>query len=242
MKSSDRLIQIFFGLWLLCFALSLSLPFLMEAKGDGFTRGLNRLGTLIGWQFGATVFALLGFFAGIGQVSGRRAFAWLSRGPVILQAVLIAAVISMIVYINVVSKPLAEPAYTPPPTTSAPALSLPAEETQPVAKGPQTQSYSGIYHRGFEASHFYSSDGQGPWWVESSSEADEKLAPFFTDGPGRSGGTRVALMITGWLSNEVADLAHLGSFQKRLHIVSIESVRALSPEEFEQVRTAFLSQ
>jgi len=214
----------------------------MEAKGDGFTRGLNRVGALMGWQLGATVFALLGFFAGMGQVKNQRALAWLSRGPVILQSVLIAAVIGMVLYINFVSKPLAQPEYTPPPTTAAPAISIPTEEPQPVAKAPETQSYSGIYHRGFEASHFYSSEGQGPWWIETSSEADEALSPYFVDGPGRSGGITVALKVEGWLSDEVADLAHLGSFEKRFHIVSIETIRTLSPEEFEQVRIAFQSQ
>ncbi|MBN12698.1 MAG: hypothetical protein CMI17_06810 [Opitutaceae bacterium] len=67
MKRSDRLIKVFFFLWLVCFVCSFSLPFLLEASGDGLTRGLNRLGELMGWSLGATVFALLGFISGIGE-------------------------------------------------------------------------------------------------------------------------------------------------------------------------------
>lgn len=49
MKRLDRLIKVFFFLWLVCFVCSFSLPFLLEASGDGLTRGLNRLGELMGW-------------------------------------------------------------------------------------------------------------------------------------------------------------------------------------------------
>ena len=67
MKCPDRLIKVFFFLWLVCFVCSFSLVFLLEPSGDGFTRGLNRLGALMGWQLEAPVFALLGFISGIGE-------------------------------------------------------------------------------------------------------------------------------------------------------------------------------
>ncbi len=242
MKNTSPLINLFFFLWLICFVCSFSLPFLLEAKGDGFTRGLNRVGALMGWQLGATVFALLGFFNGIGKLKDRRSMAWLSRGPAVIQVTLICALVGLILYMRFASKSAAEAEYLPPKTTAAPADTTVSEKKTLIEEAPETEIYSGIYHRGFEASHFYSSDGQGPWWVETNSEADEKLSPFFVDEPGRSGRITVALQVEGWLSDEVADLAHLGSFQKILHIVSIESVRALSREEFEQVRTAFQSQ
>lgn len=242
MKKPAPLIQLFFFLWLACFVLSFSLPFLMEAKGDGFTRGLNRVGALLGWQLGATVFALLGFITGIGKLKEHRGMAWLSRGPAVVQATLICALLALILYMRFASKPAAASEYPPPKATAAPAAASVPETVAGLEETAQTESYSGIYHRGFEASHFYSSDGQGPWWVESSSEADQALNPFFIDGPGRSGGITVALKVEGWLSDNVTDLTHLGSFQKRLHVVSIDSVRGLSQEEFEQVRTAFLGQ
>lgn len=242
MKNLDRLIKVFFVLWLVCFAVSFSLPFLLEAKGDGFTRGLNRLGAFMGWQLGATVFAFLGFITGIGKLKGRRSISWLSRGPAIVQATLVIALICLILYARFASKPPPESEYSPPKTTAAPAVPAKPDATSSIGEIPQTEVYSGIYHQGFEASHFYSSDGQGPWWVETSSEAGKDLDPYFVEGPGRSGGIRVALKVKGWLSDDLADLTHLGSFQQRLHIVSIESIRGLDQNEFEQVRTAFIGQ
>lgn len=242
MKNPARTIRLFFVLWLICFAISLSLPFLMEAKGDGFTRGLNRLGALMGWQLGATVFAFLGFITGLGKLRGRRGVSWLSRGPAIVQATLIIVLVGLILYARFVSKPPPESEYSHPEKTVAPDVSNEPNATSSIEELAGTEAYSGIYHRGFETSHFYSSDGQGPWWVETTSEADKKLDPYFVAGPGRSGGITVALKVDGTLSDDVANLSHIGTFQKKLHIVSIDSVRELSQEEFDQVRAAFLSQ
>lgn len=242
MKNSSPLLKLFFFLWLACFVFSFSLPFLIESQGDGFTRGLNRVGVLMGWQLGATVFALLGFFTGIGKEKDHRSKGWLSRGPAIIQAALICLLLGLILYMRFANKPAGEAEYLPPKATTAPADSTVSNKGTTREETAQNETYSGIYHRGFEASHFYSSDGQGPWWAETSREADNRLTPFFVDGPGRSGGITVALQVEGWLSEEVSDLNHLGSFQKRLHIVSIDSVRGLSREEFEQVRTAFQNQ
>ncbi len=242
MKNPDRLIKVFFFLWLVCFVCSFSIPFLLEAKGDGFTRGLNRVGALMGWQLGATLFAFLCFMAGVGKLKGHRVTSWLRRGPAIVQATLIVALLVLILFARFASKPQHDTEYLPPKATTAPADSSEIETSSADEAITQNKVYSGIYHRGFETSHFYSSDGQGPWWVETSSEADQVLDPFLMDGPGRSSGIRVALKVNGRLSEDVTGLAHLGSFQKRLHIVSIESVRGLSLEEFEQVRTVFLGQ
>lgn len=242
MKNPVLLIRLFFIFWLVCFVASFSLPFFMEATGDGFTRGLNRVGAFLGWQFGATVIALIGFILGIGKTRGRVSLAWLSKGPFFVQLALLAAFVGLIVFARFGGRP-STPSEPPPPTTQT----TPKIDRGPIASGTAepvipTDSFSGIYHRGFEASHFYTSDGRGPWWAEISPEADEALAPFHVDGPGRSGGITVALKVDGYLSEKVDGLSHLGSFENRIHIVSIDSIRQLTPDEFEAVKTAFLSQ
>ena len=72
--------------------------------------------------------------------------------------------IGLIVYLRV-SKPapVSEPPATPPTQT----------EPNPVSQQAEGYSdrYTGIFHSGFEQSHFYSAGGRGPWWVE----ADESI-------------------------------------------------------------------
>ncbi len=151
MKNPDRLIKVFFILWLVCFVCSFSLPFLLEAGGDGFTRGLNRLGALMGWQLGATVFAFLGFIAGLGKLKGHRGTAWLSRGPAIVQATLIVALIGLILYARFASTPKPETDYLPPKATTVPAASVAFDATGANETVTLTEVSSGIYYRGFEA-------------------------------------------------------------------------------------------
>jgi len=214
----------------------------MEAKGDGFTRGLNRLGAFLGWQFGATAAALIGFIIGIGKTQGRAGLAWLNKGPFFLQLALLAAFVGLIIFARFGGRPATPADPLPPPTQTAPKIEPAPAASATVEPAVPITSFSGIYRRGFEASHFYTTDGRGPWWAETSADADERLASYHTEGPGRSGGITVALKVSGWLSKDVDDLAHLGSFENRIHIVSIDSIRNLEGDEFEAVRKAFLSQ
>ncbi len=173
MKKPDRLITILFALWFACFVLSFCMPFLLEAKGDGFTRGFNRISALIGWQFAASLLALVGFIASFGRVRGNAALAWMGRGPFFLQITLIVVVVAFFLYQGLINKP--SPETSTPKTSTAPAASASAA-SQAITALPipaAVETFSGIYRGGFEASHFYATDGRGPWWVDVDGELGE---------------------------------------------------------------------
>ena len=67
----------------------------------------------MGWQLGATVFALLGFISGIGKRKGRPGASQLSRGPAIVQTTLIVALIGLILNARFASTPKPETDYLP---------------------------------------------------------------------------------------------------------------------------------
>lgn len=130
------------------------------------------------------------------------------------------------------SRPAAA-AYTPPSKPTATAVEAPpAVAPDPV---PETKTYQGIYRSGFEMSHFYTMDGEGPWWMETTGEDHEKLQSYFVERPGRAGGITVALTVNAYLSPAGVDFDHLGSIDNKLHVVSIDAVRQLSLEEFDLV-------
>lgn len=76
------------ALWLLAFALSVVLMLTTEPAGDGFTRGLNRIGVFFRWQFLAFACAIFAFLATRRQENLSRGFAWLGRLPIYVQCVL----------------------------------------------------------------------------------------------------------------------------------------------------------
>ncbi|HCR31617.1 MAG TPA: hypothetical protein DIV79_16560 [Opitutae bacterium] len=108
----ERAVILFSSLWLLCSVLTYVHPIFIEPTGDGFTRGLNRLGAALGWQAAASLFALLAFVTGVGKLSSKLLLKWISRIPGIIQLLLILFMIGLIVYLRV-SKPA--PVSEPPP-------------------------------------------------------------------------------------------------------------------------------
>lgn len=229
--------KVFFILWLLCFIASFSLPFLLEAKGDGFTKGLNRISALMMWQLAASVFSLVVLIASFGPQSNSARARWVYRIPAIIQFSLIAAVVSFIVFENTKRPPSDPypPATTAPAQTTAPTAS-PIEPIQEPTNPHSVDTFSGIYRSGFEASHFYAMDGRGPWWVEFEGDAGDSLHALVDPTSNRGDMVRVALQVSGWLSDDTAELNHLGNFENKLTITSVKSARALTAEEFEQVK------
>ena len=112
---TQRLIISLLGLaWLAMYAWSFS-SFWLDPTGDGFTRGLNRISTFVGWQFGAGMVGVA-LFALRNHVAPRlRKLLWV---PVALALGLVALILVVIAWSWVhqwLNAPSA--AYVPPTTT-----------------------------------------------------------------------------------------------------------------------------
>lgn len=227
-----RAVLLFFSLWLVCSILTYLHPIFIEPTGDGFTRGLNRLGAALGWQAAASLFALLAFLAGVGKLASKPLLKWISRIPAIGQLLLILFMVCLVLYLRL-SKPapVSEPPATP-PTQTAP--NIVASQAEPLS-----DRYTGIFHSGFERSHFYSADGRGPWWVEADESVWQILEKYRVDGPGRSGGIWVGLDVEASVDDEIDGLSHLGNFEGRMTILTIGTIRQLKPKAFEQLQESF---
>ena len=210
------------AVWTALFSLSFILLFTLEPTGDGFTRGLNRIGAFLTWQGFALVVAIIALLAGRGLGRDTPGLRWLCRTPAIIQVLMALLLVGVILFARF-STPAVEP-FIPPGPVTAPA-EVPAEVRQ----------FNGIFRAGFESSHFYTMDGEGPWWLEASDADWQRLNEPATDGPGRAGGVTLALTVTGWLEDIGDELAYLGIDGYRLHVVTIEAMRVLSQEEFELV-------
>lgn len=77
-----------FAFWLLAFGLSLTLALASEPTGSGFTRGLNRVGTLFRWQFLAFALAIFVWISGRGAAESLGRLQVLSRVPIYIQCLL----------------------------------------------------------------------------------------------------------------------------------------------------------
>lgn len=71
----------------------------IEPTGDGFTRGLNRVGGFLLWQVAAGITAIVVWRAGLALQSGAK-LRWLARLPALLFALLIIAIAALFVYGN----------------------------------------------------------------------------------------------------------------------------------------------
>lgn len=98
--------------WAVAYIASFALPATMAPTGDGFTRGLNRVGTFFGWQIGACLLAVLIWMVGRSAALSRRMI-WVTRLPAILAGALIVFVIGVILWANFGLRS-SEPAYVPP--------------------------------------------------------------------------------------------------------------------------------
>ena len=232
-------------LWTALFALSFVLPYLLESTGDGFTRGLNRITAFVIWQGIAIAVAIVAWLLGLGISREGPHSRWLSRIPAIVHSSMVLLAIGLVLIFGYVSPSIDTSLLTRPVTAPSPVVALPAEPApaiEPSAATPAaTQSaatvrrFGGIFRGGFEASHFYTMDGQGPWWLEAGDADWERINASYVDGPVRSGGVRVELTANGWLEDTGGEFEYLGIDDYRFHVVSIESIRALSEQEFDLV-------
>lgn len=116
------LLIVWTALWLGTFLV----PALLAPTGDGFTRGLNRLGTFLGFQCLAGLVGL-GLLA-IRPLTGR--LRWLALVPVGLTGLLGLGIVGLILWARV-SSPEPPPTLRPkqPPTEARPQVAPPAEGT-----------------------------------------------------------------------------------------------------------------
>ena len=92
-----RWIGLLFVIWAALFIWSFASFAILEPTGDSFTRGLNRVGTFVGSQFGA------GFVAFAIAILGRKvarspAQQWIIRLPLIMAALFALVLISIILF------------------------------------------------------------------------------------------------------------------------------------------------
>lgn len=224
-----RLITLALTLWILIFAASFALPFVLEPTGDGFTRGLNRIAALFLWQGIAFAIAVVVWILGLGIERDRTGMRWASRVPAIVHVVSVLLVVGLVLWLRF-SGPAIDSGIAPGPVT-APAVPV-AEPAEPAR---DIQRFTGIFRGGFETSHFYTMDGEGPFWLEANGAERERIYASYEEGPGRSGAVRVALTVDAWLEETDGELEYLGIDGYRLNVVSVEAVRALSESEFDLV-------
>ncbi|MEL7029889.1 MAG: hypothetical protein AAGL49_11955, partial [Pseudomonadota bacterium] len=105
------------------------IAFQITAPTDfGFTKGLNRVTTFLGWQAAAGAVGVVVWMMG-GAFERGSVGRWLARGPVALAALLVLAIIGLIAYARISD-----------PSTPG---QVPAD------------MHSGYYRYGFEQSDFY---------------------------------------------------------------------------------------
>lgn len=98
---------------------------------------------------------------------------------------------------------------------------------------PPIEAFNGLYRSGFEMSDFYVlAGGAGPWWLETTDENWDELQSYLVPRPGRGSSVTVALTVTGWRETE-GGYGNLGAYNTRIHVESIEAIRAITPEEFD---------
>lgn len=219
--------------WVAVFVVSFVLTSGTTPTGDGFTRGLNRVGVLLSWQAVAMAVAVVVWLVGLRQFADSAGWRWLSRLPFILQLMLIFGVVSVFGYFAWFNKPDATQVVLPTtkPVTS-PAQTVAPVETPEAAR--QLESFQGVIHRVFETSLFYTLDGRGPAWLEASDAAWEKLNESFIERPGRGSGILVIASFDGYRGNAV-EIETLGSYDSSVFVERVEAARSITQEEFELV-------
>lgn len=95
--SAKVIVWVLMGLWVIAYGGSLLSLLITEPTGDGFTKGLNRVMTFLGWQVGASVLAIIIWSLGKHFEAGSRG-RWACRLPVLLALGLVLVVIGIIAY------------------------------------------------------------------------------------------------------------------------------------------------
>ncbi len=111
-KNTGRFFWFAIFLWAIAFAGSFISFQLTDPSGDSFTRGLNRVGTFLGWQLAAGVGGLV-IWVGYRRRNLGAAARWAARIPPLMFLLLVSGLVALFVY-GSMSRPL------PDATTLAP--------------------------------------------------------------------------------------------------------------------------
>lgn len=111
MQNRNTLFWAILAIWALAYAASLWALFVLEPSGDGFTRGLNRLSSFVGWQILAATLALIVWLLARPWASGL--IRWIARLPGLLAIALIGLIVGVIIWAQF--KDHTPPASPPPP-------------------------------------------------------------------------------------------------------------------------------
>lgn len=111
------LVWLFFTFWAATYIMSLWALFMTDPTGDGFTRGLNRLTSFVGWQAFSAFWALNVWLATRNLILG--APLWLTRLPGLLALGLILLIASSLAW-EWLSKPGPTPGLLRPVPTTVP--------------------------------------------------------------------------------------------------------------------------
>lgn len=106
------------------------------------------------------------------------------------------------------------------------------------AGAPAQQTYSGVYHQGFEQSDFYTLSGDGPYWVTGSESVWDELQAFYQPAPGRGGGVTVKMTVEGQLETDGA-FGSLDHYDTQLFVTRIVEIEPLPIEEYWSITAGF---
>ncbi len=109
--SAQKIAWILLCVWVLVYGGSFVLFIMTEPAGDGFTKGLNRLTTFMGWQFAAGILAIIIWSMGKFFVAGSLG-RWLCRLPIALAFALVLFVGGISLY-AAIGHPAAQKSETP---------------------------------------------------------------------------------------------------------------------------------
>jgi len=90
-------LRLLLALWLVAMVLSITGFLGSEPTGDGFTRGLNRVATLFGWQLAGAVLALLCLFFRHEVLPGTP-LRWISLVPIAVAGLVVLALAGLFAY------------------------------------------------------------------------------------------------------------------------------------------------
>lgn len=120
MMAAKKIAFVLLGVWVLVYGGSLVSFIMTEPTGDGFTKGLNRITTFLGWQFAAGILAIIIWTLGKYFEAGSKG-RWLCRLPVLMALGLVLFVVGIIAFAAMKHPPA--PKATP---------SVPQETTLPI--------------------------------------------------------------------------------------------------------------
>jgi hypothetical protein len=108
-------IPLLFALWALIWLGSILVPMFQPPTGDGFTRGLNRIGTFVGFQIAAGVIGIM--ILALRPATGP--FRRLSVLPIAMAGALIVALTALLLWARLSKPDPVEPQPITQPTTDA---------------------------------------------------------------------------------------------------------------------------